>query len=233
MEYGLRKIEYEGDTSSGVCVIRPVSAEYKSPGGYSGPVLDALRHDHQNEDGKVFFANVLIENWNVELSPWEAPPVFGDERFGAGADELLAFITRELIPHTDRTYGKKKYVIMGYSMAGLFALYAVYNSDLFDAVAAVSPSGWFPGWIEYAREHDPLARYVYLSLGEKEEFNNNAIMSSVGSRIRCMEHILQEKGIPVTLEWNPGGHFRNPDIRMAKGVGSVLLNISPENNETA
>ena len=26
-----------------------------------------------------------VDNWNVDLSPWNAPPVFGNEFFGDGA----------------------------------------------------------------------------------------------------------------------------------------------------
>ena len=26
-----------------------------------------------------------VNDWNADLSPWEAPPVFGDEAFGSGA----------------------------------------------------------------------------------------------------------------------------------------------------
>ena len=33
-------------------------------------------------------AALAVENWNEELSPWEAPPVFGKEGFGAGAEEM-------------------------------------------------------------------------------------------------------------------------------------------------
>ena len=30
-----------------------------------------------------------VNNWNDELSPWKAPPAFGEEGFGDGASELL------------------------------------------------------------------------------------------------------------------------------------------------
>lgn len=33
---------------------------------------------------------VKIEDWNRDLSPWEAAPVFGKEAFGGGAAETLA-----------------------------------------------------------------------------------------------------------------------------------------------
>ena len=39
-----------------------------------------------------------IEDWNNELSPWEAPPAFGNKSFGSGAKDTLEFIENRLIP---------------------------------------------------------------------------------------------------------------------------------------
>ena len=33
---------------------------------------------------------VKVKNWNLDLSPWNAPAVFGKEGFGGGAAETLA-----------------------------------------------------------------------------------------------------------------------------------------------
>ena len=35
---------------------------------------------------------VKVDDWNRELSPWEAPAVFGNEDFGNGAEDTLAEI---------------------------------------------------------------------------------------------------------------------------------------------
>lgn len=35
---------------------------------------------------------VKVDNWNQDLSPWEASAVFGREGFGDGAGELLQFL---------------------------------------------------------------------------------------------------------------------------------------------
>ena len=57
-----------------------------------------------------------VHDWNTELSPWEAPAVFGRQDFGSGAKDTL----QAIIPLCeDRT---KSYCIGGYSLAGLFAL---------------------------------------------------------------------------------------------------------------
>ena len=40
-----------------------------------------------------------IEDWNNELSPWEATPAFGNKTFGSGAIKSLEFIEGRLIPN--------------------------------------------------------------------------------------------------------------------------------------
>ena len=128
-----------------------------------------------------------IQNWNKELSPWDAPKVFGNEDFGHGASETLAFIENSLIPDINGKYGLKKnipIILGGYSLAAFFSLWCSYQTDTFSAIAAASPSVWFPGWMEYVNTHKPKSEYIYLSLGDKEEKTKNKIMAAVGDRIR-------------------------------------------------
>ena len=37
---------------------------------------------------------LLVDDWNRDLSPWEAPPVFGKEPFGSGAENTLQKILK-------------------------------------------------------------------------------------------------------------------------------------------
>ena len=82
---------------------------------------------------------VRVPDWNRDLSPWTAPAVFGKEGFGDGAGDFL----EEILPLCPD--GKACY-IGGYSLAGLFALWAAYRTGRFAGVAAASPSVWFPGF---------------------------------------------------------------------------------------
>ena len=138
-----------------------------------------------------------VDDWNADLSPWEAPPVFGSEGFAGGAEETLKYVTEQLIP--ELTGGKDgltvsksvpRIFIGGYSLAGFFALWAAYQTDLFKGVAAASPSVWFPGWIEYAESNVIKTDKVYLSLGDKEEKARNPVMRTVGDNIRKQSELL-------------------------------------------
>ncbi|MBO4374267.1 MAG: esterase [Lachnospiraceae bacterium] len=159
---------------------------------------------------------VKIHNWNRDLSPWHASAVYGNEGFGDGAPDMLSKVLKIC---TDQ---EKNYIIGGYSLAGLFSLWAVYQTDVFKAAAAASPSLWFPGFIDYMRENRIHTGSVYLSLGDREEKTRNPVMASVGNRIREAHALLDDRGIDTTLEWNPGNHFRDTGIRMAKAFAWVL-----------
>ena len=54
----------------------------------------------QEQAGRDFrLIALLVDDWNKDLSPWEAPSVFGKEPFGSGAEdtlqEVLKVIERE------------------------------------------------------------------------------------------------------------------------------------------
>ncbi len=168
---------------------------------------------------------VPVDNWNRDLSPWEAPPVFGKEGFGSGAYETLAYIIDTLIPAVNQDRRYQKILLGGYSLAGLFALWAGYETDVFDGIAAVSPSVWFEGWDTYREEHAFQAGCVYLSLGDKEEKTRNRTMAQVGDRIRSQAELFEKENTPYVLEWNPGNHFKDADLRMAKGFVWLLSHM--------
>ena len=169
------------------------------------------------------FAAFKVDSWNDDLSPWAAPPVFGDEGFGGCAartlEHILALLPEEF-PETDEVF------IGGYSLAGLFALWAAYQTDVFSGAAAVSPSVWFPGWTDYGEAHSVRTCSVYLSLGNKEEKTRNPVMRTVGYNIRRQHDLLRSDpgcGNHI-LEMNEGNHFREPDLRTAKGFAWLLNN---------
>ena len=163
---------------------------------------------------------VKVDNWNKDLSPWPAPAVFGREDFGAGAEETLAYLQKKVVPH--KTNSPQKVYIGGYSLAGLFALWAGYRTEVFSGIAAASPSIWFPGFTEYMKENELRAHAVYLSLGDREERTRNPVMARVGDAIREAYAHLQETGVDCALEWNKGNHFKEPDLRTARAFSWVM-----------
>ena len=177
---------------------------------------------------------VKVGNWNDDLSPWQAPPVFGKEGFGGGSERTLEFILENVLPAPGTAadmvpapedgafQAENRIFIGGYSLAGLFALWAACRTDRFRGVAAASPSVWFPRFTEYMRDHETCADAVYLSIGDREEKAKNPVMAQVGNAIREARELLSDAGKDCVLEYNPGNHFREPDLRTAKAFAWLI-----------
>ena len=199
-----------GDPKAQIVLIQPVDDH-----DLSG-IENEAEYIRQHTDKYFLLIAFKVRDWNRDLSPWQAPAVFGTDDFGGCASELLPEILELAKDH------EKTYYIGGYSLAGLFALWAVYQTDAFAGAAAASPSVWFPGFTDYMRPNMPKTGKVYLSLGNKEEKTRNPVMASVGNCIREAHTILQGQGIASTLEWNEGKHFKDADIRTAKAFLWVM-----------
>ena len=179
---------------------------------------------HRQTTQPFLLAAVQVENWNDDLSPWPAPPVWGKQGFGGRAGDTLAWLA-QAVPGIRQQYSIKedcKVVLGGYSLAGLFALWAATQTNALYGVAAASPSVWFPGWPEYEAAHPIQAQRVYLSLGDREEHTKNQPMAAVGDNIRALHNALTRRSADNALEWNAGGHFKDADLRTARAFVWVM-----------
>ena len=59
-------------------------------------------------------------------------------------------------------------------------------------------------------------------LGDREEKTRNPVMAAVGDRIRELHALLAARGTDCVLEWNPGNHFREPELRTARAFAWLL-----------
>ena len=147
---------------------------------------------------------------------------YGEPKRGAygEAEETLAYIEDVLLPCIRRAYGDMPCVLAGYSLGGLFALWAAYRTESFDGICAVSPSLWVRGWDAYAEGRVACADAVYLSLGDKEERARNVRMAAVGDCVRRQASRLTRQFAEgkTVFEWNRGGHFDDESGRMARGL---------------
>lgn len=169
---------------------------------------------------RLAYVALIVEDWNTELAPWTAAPVFGKVPFGDGARDTLEIIETGVIPEMHWRFDSLEgadIIIGGYSLAGLFALWCCYECDLFQGVAAASPSVWYPEWMKYIGSHNPNAKRIYLSLGDAEAKTKNATMATVEENIKAMYDSLKcMPGVDSTLVFNPGGHFKDPALRTAQ-----------------
>lgn len=159
-------------------------------------------------------------NWNRDLSPWPGEGLGGGEAFAGQGAAYLARLTQEMIPAIEQKHGLRpaRRGLAGYSLAGLFALYAITRTDMFAMAASVSGSLWYEGWTEYLAGAPVYAKEVYLSLGDREKFTRSPRMAQVEDRTRRTLSLLGEKGVRAGLTMNPGGHFRDPEGRVAAAL---------------
>lgn len=178
------------------------------------------------EKPDISYAMVVIgiSDWNRELSPWQAPAVFGEEAFDGEGIHLQKWLREEgMTKILEQLELQKKNVelfVGGYSLAGLFALWLLSETDIFQGAVSCSGSLWYPGWMEYAKTHLPQKESrIYLSLGKKEEKVRNATLSTIGDCTRKLYGLYTKtKEVQkVVLEWNDGNHFTNIEERMVKG----------------
>ena len=166
-------------------------------------------------------------NWEAELSPWTAGDLFKySEMFTGGADVYLKLLTEEIMPQAENMPpGKIAWRgLAGYSLAGLFTVYALYKTDLFSRAASMSGSLWYPGFKDFALAHNmaKVPEYMYFSLGDKEARARNQYLKTVQ---QCTEELAahyRSLDINTFYELNPGGHYRDIIKRSAAGIKWLL-----------
>ena len=183
-----------------------------------------LRKQYQEECN---FLSIAIHDWQREMSPWYAPALSKDgEAFSGGADAYLESLLSAILPWAEkRILGKASFIgIAGYSLAGLFALYALYKTDVFTRVASMSGSLWFPGFKEFCKENTMqiLPEKLYLSIGDQESKTRHPILKTMQENTEELLGYFRSLGIPCKYELNPGNHFQDVNLRCAKGILELL-----------
>lgn len=176
------------------------------------------------------FLNLLVVgniDWNHDMSPWYMPSIYSKEKsFSGGADEYMKLLIDEILPKAKELMeGEPKFTgIAGYSLAGLFAVYAMYKTDVFDRVASMSGSLWFYDFIEYCKRNDfrKLPDKIYFSLGDKEANTRNPILKTVEDKTIELSEYFKNLGTDVIFELNQGNHFTDTILRSAKGIKAIL-----------
>ena len=194
-----------------------------------GETSESLFEEVKVLTGKDFSLAVFdVSEWNAQFSPWSAPAVFGKEDFEGKGRDTLSFLENEFLTEIKSKFPESEVFLTGYSLAGLFSLWALYESDKFNGAVCCSSSLWFDKWDEYVLSHNITSpSKIYMSLGDREEKTKNKLMAKVGDRSRRQAELLKDDPNVEKLyfEWNEGGHFDNPLKRVAKGISWIIANI--------
>lgn len=166
-----------------------------------------------------------VADWAENLTPWPAKsPWRGGPDFGGRADETLREVLRA-IPRleADRGLHPARRAICGYSLGGLFSLFAFVRTDLFAACGGLSASVWYEGWVEWLGNlgFDAYGRYAYISVGSREKNARQLILRTVEDRMAACADILRAHGCEVDYVVGPGTHFQHVDERIAASITAL------------
>ena len=199
--------------------------------------------------GGVSQVNVGVDLWEENFSPWCAPRIFAKgSNFGDGAQKTIDTLINQVIPwaESELTEPPTYRVLVGYSLAGLFSLWAGVSQQVargyqpddapsqpgaphvdvptptFQRIGAVSGSFWFPGLLDYV---DQQLRggvvgltHAYLSLGDREARTPNPQIMHVRENAELLASRLESAGITSMFELNRGNHFQNVEGRIQKAL---------------
>lgn len=161
------------------------------PGGLMNDGADFLEKAAARYEVSIVVVSGM--NWNDDLTPWAADPVFKREKpFGGKAAGFLKILEDDIMPETERILGLAHLVqqqeqcpvercLVGVSLSGLFAFWAAHCSDSFVGIASISGSFWFPKFEDWVLTHSlsKSVRKVFISLGDREKDTRNRAMASV------------------------------------------------------
>lgn len=199
--------------------------------GNNGPVIIWLCYEFKKGDIdasiEVFFGDideeytiiaVIVDDWFSDLSPWKSSLL--DNKFEGKASYTFDYIQKEIIS----IYKEKRDIyIMGYSLAGLFAIWSLCNCDSLSGAVSCSGSLWYPEFLDYlVKESEKLSgKKVYLSVGGKEANSSDPMMANVITATMKSAELLKENN-RIKFNLDKGGHFANTAKRLVKGIAYIL-----------
>jgi len=184
----------------------------------------------------VSLVNIGVDLWEENFSPWCAPRVFAKgPNFGDGAQKTLDILINQVVlwAESDLTEPPAYRALVGYSLAGLFSLWAGVSQPgaphvdahvaTFKRIGAVSGSFWFPGLLDYVEQQLNGGGVVglthaYLSLGDREARTPNPQIMHVRENAELLASRLESAGITSMFELNRGNHFQNVEGRIQKAL---------------
>lgn len=198
-----------------------------------------ILHTFQDEGESVYQATKNITrqefslaaignlNWDDEMSPWPIPPISKDDTpCTGGADKYLKTFEEIILPEIFAHLEEKPIYIAaaGYSLAGLFAVYSMYRTEIFSRIASASGSFWYPKFLDFTQENKILhvPEKIYFSLGDKEAKTRNKILQTVEDNTRRLKSFYETLGIKTIFELNAGNHFQHSTERTAKAIAWIL-----------
>ena len=173
------------------------------------------------------FVLINAHNRTDDYTPW---PLQASENmpmdFGGKAAEHLSFFVTHVIPFCESEYGfassAEKRVIGGYSLGGLFSLYAAVNTDLFGTVLSCSSSLWYSEFLDYLKAHPFKATHpkLYMSVGDQEGTTATNLTAAQTVNTLALKEFYEPKFEPNDFKFilEEGNHGKNISGRAWRAI---------------
>lgn len=186
-------------------------------------IIKAMKDIHCRDCNVAAISGI---DWDHDLTPWYCPPLVSNGNpCTGGADEYLNLLLNKIIPKIcDNIQGEPEFTgLTGYSLGGLFSIYAMYRTDYFSRIASASGSLWFPAFKEFAESNEVKRKpdRLYISLGDKEARSRNKMLRLVQENTEALVQYYKDLGIHTEYELNQGNHFKDAELRLAKGIAAI------------
>ena len=186
-------------------------------GAHEAPEALIERLEGQN----LLLVAYQAEDWNRCFSPWPAPPAFGSEGFAGEGARTLRWLTDECAPQIASRFGAREKLLCGYSLAGLFAVYAWLRGMPVEGIGCFSGSLWYDRFADWAQSQSAAPVRLALSIGDREKRTGNPRMAQ-GEACTLLLAAHWAKQMPVRFWLEKGGHFDHTTARIARGIDGLL-----------
>lgn len=217
----IESVDIAGRTCGVTTGKRPRTLLFLCCGPEPEELLEALRPRCPALDTAALVFPKGVE-WDRDYAPWPSDELHG-RPIGGGGAALYREMVDVLLPAVKARFDGLEHVgVIGYSLGGLFALYAASQSDSpFDSAVSVSGALWYEGFENYAASAPfPRLSRAYLSLGRKEAGHGRGPMGRVSTATERVAGTLSARlgEENVCFEWNNGGHFYEIPQRISRAI---------------
>lgn len=184
--------------------------------------------EESNSKALPVLVSLSGDNRLNDYTPWPASSLAGHfPDFGGDAETYLGWMENELMPAVEDFLKESgndvnqgitfESVLLGYSLGGLFSIYASFLSKAFAKIVSISGSFWYPEWDSFIQNHRPVKSDVkYLMIyGNREGFGKKTIQKDAVTRSELTYCFLSQytEEFPVIID--DGGHHDHLKERLA------------------
>ena len=177
----------------------------------------------------IGYGTLRKEEGNMRQRDYSPTEKSGKEGITGGAQNFLNFLTNELFPHIESTYrtDKNDRAVFGYSMAGMFGLYTLFNKpETFNRYIIGSPYLLWDNAVIFNEEEEASIKFkeikarVFISVGSEE--STEKYFNPVDELVTLLEEREYDGLILETKVFDGSTHLMGPPEAVMYGLLSVF-----------